>query len=88
MERRLEERADGVRSVERAGLAPVELQAVIRLEIDTGPELEAVLRVFTDISLKQALPRMSTKRRTIMEFYMERFEVVQGIESMIAPRER
>ena len=66
----------------------MELQAVIRLEIDTGPELEAVLRVFTDISLKQALPRMSTKRRTIMEFYMERFEVVQGIESMIAPRER
>ena len=57
----------------------MELQAVIRLEIDTGPELEAVLRVFTDISLKQALPRMSTKRRTIMEFYMERFEVVQGI---------
>src|SRR3972149_944330 len=28
MERRLEGRADGVRSVERAGLAPVELQAV------------------------------------------------------------
>ena len=66
----------------------MELQAVIRLEIDTGPEFGAVLRVFTDISPKQALPRMSTKRRTIMEFYMERFEVVQGIESMIAPRER
>jgi len=61
---------------------------MIRLEVDTGPEVETVLRAFMDMGLEQRLSRMSTERRQVMEFYLERFEVVHGIESTTERRGR